>query len=75
MAIDNQFRINELISSGSKAIVSKDVETGKHTFVTNADTIVLSKSEGGDHLILIFVVKEMENKLEELKNQNTMRNN
>ena len=48
MAIDNQFRINELISSGSKAIVSKDVETGKHTFVTNADTIVLSKSEGGD---------------------------
>jgi len=47
MAIDNQFRINELISSGSKAIVSKDVETGKHTFVTNADTIVLGKSEGG----------------------------
>ena len=33
MQIDNQFRINELISSGS-TIVSKDVETGKHTFVT-----------------------------------------
>lgn len=48
MAIDNKFRINELISSGSNAIVSKDVETGKHTFVTNADTIVLGKSEGGD---------------------------
>ena len=31
-----------------RAIVSKDVETVKHTFVTNADTIVLSKSEGGD---------------------------
>lgn len=32
MAIDNQFRIGELISSGSRAIVSKDEVSGNHTF-------------------------------------------
>jgi len=47
MALDNQFRINELISSGSRAVVSKDTATGEHTFVYNSDQIVLGKSEGG----------------------------
>ena len=40
MAIDNQFRIDELISKGSRAIISKDSETGTHTFVTNSKQIV-----------------------------------
>lgn len=40
MAIDNQFRINELISSGSRAIISKDEVTGNHTFVQGSKEIV-----------------------------------
>jgi len=48
MAVDNQFRINELIASGSRAIISKDSSTGNHTFVQGSDTIILGKSEGGD---------------------------
>lgn len=48
MAIDNQFRINELIVSGSRAIISKDSISGTHTFVQGSKQIVLGKSEGGD---------------------------
>lgn len=40
MAIDNKFRIDELISKGSRAIVSKDEVTGTHTFVTNSKQII-----------------------------------
>ena len=40
MAIDNQFRIDELISKGSRAIISKDSETGTHTFITNSKQVV-----------------------------------
>lgn len=40
MAIDNQFRINELISSGSRAIVSKDSSTGNHTFIQGSKEVV-----------------------------------
>jgi len=40
MAIDNQFRINELISSGSRAIISKDDVTGNHTFVQGSKEVV-----------------------------------
>ena len=40
MAIDNQFRIGELISSGSRAIVSKDEVTGNHTFTVGSKEIV-----------------------------------
>lgn len=47
MAIDNQFRINELIASGSRAIISKDETSGTHTFVQGSKQIVLGKSEGG----------------------------
>lgn len=36
MAIDNQFRINELITSGSRAVISKDEVSGTHTFITNS---------------------------------------
>ena len=48
MAIDNQFRINELMVSGSRAIISKDSISGTHTFVQGSKQIVLGKSEGGD---------------------------
>lgn len=40
MAIDNQFRINELISSGSRAIISKDSPTGPHTFLQGSKEVV-----------------------------------
>jgi len=40
MAIDNQFRINELISSGSRAIVSKDSVTSNHTFIQGSKEVV-----------------------------------
>ena len=40
MAIDNQFRIDELISKGSRAIVSKDEVTGNHTFVQGSKEVV-----------------------------------
>ena len=40
MAIDNQFRIGELISSGSRAIVSKDSITGNHTFTIGSKEVI-----------------------------------
>ena len=40
MAIDNQFRIDELISKGSRAIVSKDEVTGNHTFTVGSKQII-----------------------------------
>ena len=40
MAIDNQFRIDELISKGSRAIVSKDEVSGNHTFTIGSKQIV-----------------------------------
>ena len=40
MAIDNQFRIDELISKGSRAIVSKDEVSGKHTFVQGSKEVI-----------------------------------
>jgi hypothetical protein len=47
MAIDNKFRINELMVSGSRAIISKDEASGTHTFIQGSKQIVLGKSEGG----------------------------
>ena len=40
MAIDNQFRIGELISSGSRAIVSKDEVSGNHTFTLGSKEVI-----------------------------------
>ena len=40
MAIDNQFRIDELISKGSRAIISKDEVSGNHTFTIGSKQIV-----------------------------------
>lgn len=40
MAIDNQFRIGELISSGSRAIVSKDEVSGNHTFTIGSREVI-----------------------------------
>jgi len=40
MAIDNQFRINELMVSGSRAIISKDETSGTHTFVQGSKQVV-----------------------------------
>jgi len=40
MAIDNQFRIDELISKGSRAIVSKDEVSGNHTFTVGSKEVI-----------------------------------
>lgn len=40
MAIDNQFRINELMVSGSRAIISKDEISGTHTFVQGSKQVI-----------------------------------
>lgn len=40
MAIDNKFRIDELISKGSRAIVSKDEVSGNHTFVQGSKEVI-----------------------------------
>ena len=45
MAIDNQFRIGELISSGSRAIVSKDEVSGNHTFTIGSKTVITEPYE------------------------------
>ena len=45
MAIDNQFRIGELISSGSRAIVSKDEVSGNHTFTIGSKEVISTPYE------------------------------
>lgn len=45
MAIDNQFRIGELISSGSRAIVSKDEVSGNHTFTIGSKEVLTEPYE------------------------------
>ena len=45
MAIDNQFRIGELISSGSRAIVSKDEVSGNHTFTIGSKQVLTEPYE------------------------------
>jgi len=45
MAIDNQFRIGELISSGSRAIISKDVVSGNHTFTIGSKEVLTEPYE------------------------------
>jgi phage shock protein A len=40
MAIDNKFRINELMTSGSRAIISKNEVTGNHIFVQGSKEVV-----------------------------------
>lgn len=45
MAIDNQFRIGELISSGSRAIISKDEVSGNHTFTQGSKKVLIEPYE------------------------------
>jgi hypothetical protein len=40
MAIDNKFRVSELVQSGSRAIISEDPISKTHTFVDGSSTIV-----------------------------------
>jgi hypothetical protein len=40
MAIDNKFRVSELVQSGSRAIISEDSISKTHTFVDGSSTIV-----------------------------------
>lgn len=43
MALDNKFRVSELVQSGSRAIISEDPISKTHTFIDGSTTIV-SKS-------------------------------
>ena len=48
MSLDNRFRVSELMSSGSRAIVSQDPVSKTHTFYADSKVVVTGTSEGGD---------------------------
>ena len=48
MSLDNRFRVSELMSSGSRAIVSQDPVSKTHTFYADSKAVVAGTSEGGD---------------------------
>src|SRR5210317_1027734 len=45
MALENRFRFNELVTQGSKAIVSEDPTTKNHTFVDGSSIIVSASQD------------------------------
>ena len=44
MALDNKFRVSELVQSGSRAIISEDPISKTHTFIDGSTTIVSSSA-------------------------------
>ena len=51
MALDNKFRVSELVQSGSRAIISEDPISKTHTFIDGSTTIVSqSASEPYEHI-------------------------
>ena len=51
MAIDNKFRVSELVQSGSRAIISEDPISKTHTFMDSSRTIVSQSAiEPYEHL-------------------------
>ena len=51
MALDNKFRVSELVQSGSRAIISEDPVSKTHTFIDGSTTIVSqSVSEPYEHI-------------------------
>lgn len=51
MALDNKFRVSELVQSGSRAIISEDPVSKTHTFIDGSTTIVSqSASEPYEHI-------------------------
>ena len=45
MGLDNRFRFDELVTEGSKAVISEDTATKTHTFVNGGTTIVSASAE------------------------------
>ena len=51
MALDNKFRVSELVQSGSRAIISEDPISKTHTFIDGSTTIVSqSATEPYEHI-------------------------
>ena len=51
MALDNKFRVSELVQSGSRAIISEDHISKTHTFIDGSTTIVSqSATEPYEHI-------------------------
>ena len=48
MSLDNRFRVSELMSSGSRAIVSQDPVSKTHTFYADSKLVVSGSTDGGD---------------------------
>ena len=57
MSLENRFRVSELMSSGSRAIVSQDPVSKTHTFYADSKVIVSGSSDGGDPNIPFTHVK------------------
>lgn len=51
MALDNKFRVSELVQSGSRAIISEDPISKTHTFIDGSTTIISqSATEPYEHI-------------------------
>ena len=48
MSLENRFRVSELMSSGSRAIVSQDPVSKAHTFYADSKLVVSGSTDGGD---------------------------
>lgn len=50
MALENRFRFDELVKSGSRAIVSEDSTSKTHTFIDGSPTHITGSNEPYDHM-------------------------
>lgn len=57
MSLDNRFRVSELMSSGSRAIVSQDPVSKTHTFYADSKLVVSGSTDGGDSNVPFTHVK------------------
>lgn len=57
MSLENRFRVSELMSSGSRAIVSQDPVSKTHTFYADSKVIVSGSTDGGNGNIPFTHVK------------------
>ena len=50
MALENRFRFDELVRSGSRAIVSEDSTSKTHTFIDGSPTLITGSDQPYDHM-------------------------
>jgi regulator of replication initiation timing len=57
MSLENRFRVSELMSSGSRAIVSQDPVSKTHTFYADSKLVVSGSTDGGESNIPFTHIK------------------